>query len=428
MNNTAPTRARFIVLGFAVTLAIITYVDRVCISQAAPAMQEEMGLSKVEMGYAFTAFGWAYALFEIPGGWLGDRIGPRKVLMRVVSMWSIFTIATGWAWNLLSLVICRFLFGVGEAGCFPNLTKAFTLWFHASERVKAQGIMWLSARWGGAFTPLLVGWMLAGGDGRPGLGLHYKWVFLIFGVLGVVWAVLFYGWFRDHPHDHPSVNAAELAEIGETDRVGTGHAMPWGKLVTSRTVWMLWAQYFFMSYAWYFYITWFPTYLKEQFTTLTDIERALLACVPLFFGGLGCFISGFVSLPLEKRLGGRSRSRRVIGIVGLSAAGLLMLISTQLNMPLLSVLAVGLASFGNDLTLPCSWGACMEVGGRYTGALAGSMNMVGNAGGAIAPMVVPLVLAATNNNWMINMVLFAVAYFLAAGCWAFIDSDDRLHD
>ncbi|MFA6546517.1 MAG: MFS transporter, partial [Limisphaerales bacterium] len=120
--HAAPTRARALVLGFAIALAIITYVDRVCISQAAPQIQKDLGLSKIQMGYAFTAFGWAYALFEIPGGWLGDRIGPRKVLMRVVGMWSVFTVATGWAFNLASLVVCRFLFGVGEAGCFPNIT------------------------------------------------------------------------------------------------------------------------------------------------------------------------------------------------------------------------------------------------------------------------------------------------------------------
>ena len=244
-------------LLFAISLAVITYVDRVCISQAAPLMQSELGLTKIQMGYAFTAFGWAYALFEIPGGWLGDRIGPRKVLMRVVSMWSVFTVATGWAWNLVVLVFCRFFFGVGEAGCFPNITKAFTHWFPVSERVRAQGVLWLSARWGGAFTPLVVGWMLAsGGEGKFGLGLHYRWVFLIFGALGVFWAVAFYRWFRDHPKDHPAVNADELAVIGETAHAGD-HAMPWRRLFASRTVWMLWGQYFFMSYAWYFYITWF---------------------------------------------------------------------------------------------------------------------------------------------------------------------------
>ncbi len=427
-SKSTPSRARQVVLWFAVTLAIITYVDRVCISQAAPAMQAELGLSKIQMGMAFTAFGWAYALFEIPGGWLGDRIGPRKVLMRVVSMWSLFTIATGWAWNLVSLVVCRFLFGVGEAGCFPNITKAFTLWFPVSERVKAQGILWLSARWGGAFTPLIVGWMLAsGGEGKMGLGLHYRWVFLIFGLLGIVWAISFFRWFRDHPRDHPAVNEAELAQIGETGSTGN-HAMPWGRLVASRTVWMLWAQYFFMSYAWYFYITWFPTYLKEHFPGMGDMQRSLLACVPLFFGGLGSLISGLCSAALDRRFGSIARTRRFLGVAGMGLAGVMLLISMQIEAPVLSVLAIGMASLFNDLAMPAAWGACMDVGGRYTGALSGSMNMMGNAGGAIAPMVVPLVLAATDNNWSINMGLFALSYFLGAVCWCFINSEDRLHE
>jgi MFS family permease len=321
------------VLFFAVTLAIITYVDRVCISQAAPAMQAELGLTKIQMGYAFTAFGWAYALFEIPGGWLGDRIGPRKVLMRVVGMWSLFTVATGWAWNLWSLVVSRFFFGMGEAGCFPNITKAFTNWFPSTERVKAQGVLWLSARWGGAFTPLIVGWMLAsGGEGKFGLGLHYRWVFLIFGLLGVVWALSFYRWFRDQPKDHPAVNAGELAVIGETHHSGD-HSMPWGKLLASRTVWMLWAQYFFMSYAWYFYITWFPTYLKEQFTSMGDMQRALLACVPLFFGGIGSILAGLLSARLDVWLGSIARTRRWLGVLGMGAAGLMQLCSAIFPCP-----------------------------------------------------------------------------------------------
>jgi MFS family permease len=416
------------VLFFAVTLAIITYVDRVCISQAAPTMQEDLGLTKIQMGYAFTAFGWAYALFEIPGGWLGDRIGPRKVLMRVVGMWSLFTVATGWAWNLWSLVVSRFFFGMGEAGCFPNITKAFTNWFPSAERVKAQGILWLSARWGGAFTPLIVGWMLAsGGEGKFGLGLHYRWVFLIFGLLGVVWALSFYRWFRDFPKDHPAVNAGELAVIGETQH-SSDHSMPWGKLLASRTVWMLWAQYFFMSYAWYFYITWFPTYLKEQFTGMGDMQRALLACVPLFFGGIGSILAGLLSARLDVWLGSIARTRRWLGVLGMGAAGLMLIISMQLQTPVASVLAIGLAALFSDLSMPGSWGACMDVGGRYTGALSGSMNMMGQVGGAIAPMAVPLVLAATNNNWSINMGLFALSYFLGAICWAFINSDERLHE
>src|ERR1051326_7871530 len=192
------TRVRYLVIVFAVSLAVVTYIDRVCISFAAPVIRQDLGLSVVEMGWAFTAFGWAYALFEIPGGYLGDWIGPRRVLMRIVIWWSFFTAATGWAWNRTSLLVTRFLFGMGEAGCFPNLTKAFTTWLPSHERVRAQGITWLSARWGGAFTPPLVALVIR----------HFGWrhSFEIFGILGIVWAIVFFMWYRDDPLKHPKLN------------------------------------------------------------------------------------------------------------------------------------------------------------------------------------------------------------------------------
>lgn len=409
-----PTRTRYWVILFAITLAIITYIDRVCISKAAPLIQQDLGLTKQQMGYAFAAFGWAYALFEIPGGWLGDVIGPRKVLMRVVVMWSLFTAATGWAWGLVSLVIFRFMFGIGEAGCFPNVTKAFTIWLPITERVRAQGIMWLSARWGGAFTPLLVGWLLT--------LMPWRSTFLLFGGVGVVWAVFFYRWFRDNPREHPGVNAAEIAVIGNPDENLVKHGrVPWAKLLKSPTVWLLWGQYFCMSYGWYFYITWMPTYLKESFPQLTDMERSLLNCIPLFFGGLGSIFCGLISGPISRRLGSTARTRRLMGFVGLTGAAVMLVVSIQFKNPLLAVLSVGMASFCNDLAMPGAWGACMDVGGKYTGSLSGSMNMMGNAGGALAPMIVPFVLKATNDNWNANFAMFAVVYCLGALCWLFID-------
>jgi len=409
-----PTRTRYWVIVFAITLAIITYIDRVCISKAAPLIQQDLGLTKQQMGYAFAAFGWAYALFEIPGGWLGDVIGPRKVLMRVVVMWSLFTAATGWAWGLVSLVVFRFMFGMGEAGCFPNVTKAFTIWLPITERVRAQGIMWLSARWGGAFTPLLVGWLLT--------LMPWRYTFLLFGLVGVVWAVFFYRWFRDNPREHPSVNAAEIAVIGNPDENLVKHGrVPWGKLLRSPTVWLLWGQYFCMSYGWYFYITWMPTYLKESFPQLTDMERSLLNCIPLFFGGLGSIFCGLISGPIARRLGSIARTRRMMGFLGLTGAAVMLVVAIQFENPLLAVLSVGMASFCNDLAMPGAWGACMDVGGKYTGSLSGSMNMMGNAGGALAPMIVPFVLKLTNDNWNANFAMFAVVYFLGALCWLFIN-------
>jgi len=409
-----PSRIRYWVIFFAVTLAIITYIDRVCISVAAPLIQQDLGLTKQQMGYVFAAFGWAYALFEIPGGWLGDVIGPRKMLMRVVVLWSVFTAATGWAWNAVSLTVCRFLFGMGEAGCFPNLTKALTIWLPAVERVRAQGIVWLSARWGGAFTPLLVAWVLG--------FISWRWAFVLFGLLGIVWGIAFYRWFRDNPRDHAEINAGELELLSGSEQNFAPHSkVPWGKIVASRSVWLLWAQYFCVSYGWYFYITWMPTFLNESFPHLTNIQRTLLSCIPLFFGGLGSIFTGLISARIARRLGSTALTRRLLGFVGLTGAAVMLLVSIQFKNPLLAVLAVGLASFCNDLAMPGSWGTCMDIGGRFAGSVSGSMNMMGNIGGALAPMVVPIVLNSTGGNWNANFIMFAVVYFLGALCWLFID-------
>ena len=205
-----PTRARYWVIVFAIILAVIQYIDRVCISQAAPAISEDLGLTPKQMGYIFSAFTLAYALFEIPTGWLGDKIGARKVLIRVVLWWSFFTAATGWMWNHLSMVVTRFLFGAGEAGCFPNLTKALSAWLPTRDRTRAQALMWMGARWGGAAAPLLVVAVMS--------FTSWRVAFSIFALLGLGWAVVFSLWFRDNPRAHPGVNAAELALLQENEK------------------------------------------------------------------------------------------------------------------------------------------------------------------------------------------------------------------
>ena len=412
-STSKPTRARHLVIVFAITLSIITYIDRVCVSQAAPNISKELGLTKEQMSFAFGAFGLSYALFEIPGGWLGDWIGPRKVLMRVVIMWSLFTAATGWVWNVTSLWIARFIFGAGEAGCFPNLTKAFTIWLPKTERVRAQGIMWMSARWGGAFTPLLVVWLFS--------FMSWRSAFALFGGIGVIWAIFFYRWFRDSPGEHPSVNAAELALLDGAESNATGHSkIPWKTFLTNRSVWMLWAQYFCMSYPWYFYITWLPTYLQEGRGVSVE-KSAVLAGVPLFFGGLGSLFCGLISARVAKRLGSTAKTRRFMACIGLLSASITLLIFLKIKDPTMAMLVMGLASFANDLAMPGAWGACMDVGGKYAGSLSGSMNMMGNLAGFVAPVTVAQILKYTNNNWDLPILSFAIVYFLGGLCWLFID-------
>src|SRR4051812_6455504 len=314
-----PTRARYWVIVFAITLAVIQYIDRVCISQAAPFIIADLGLTTKQMGFVFSAFTFAYALFEIPGGWLGDKIGPRKVLMRVVLWWSFFTAATGWVRNLWTLLVTRFLFGAGEAGCFPNLAKMFTNWLPADERSRAVGVMWLSARWGGAFTPLLVVWVFS--------FMSWRHAFELFGAIGIVWAIWFYFWFRDNPRNHPKVNAAELELLQGVERNSAGHAdVPWRRFLESRTVWLLWLQYFCFSYGWYFYITWLPTYLKEA-RQLELHKGALLAGLPLFFGGIGAIFSGWLAAWLIRRRFDVAKTRRFLAVLGYTGAAAMLILS-----------------------------------------------------------------------------------------------------
>ncbi|HWR50764.1 MAG TPA: MFS transporter [Bryobacteraceae bacterium] len=416
-----PSCARHWVIVFAVTLSIITYIDRVCIAKTEGEIRAALGLTKTQMGLAFSAFAWGYALFEIPGGWLGDWLGPRRVLMRIVIWWSVFTAATGYAWSLMSLWVIRFLFGAGEAGCFPNLTKSFTTWLPQDERVRAQGIMWMSARFGGAFTPLLVYWVLQYMDWRH--------AFVLFGAVGVVWAIFFYWWYRDNPRDHKSVNAAELALLKGAEETASGHGnVPWGKVIRSRTVWGLWVQYFAVSYPWYFYITWILTYLGE-YRGVTAGRAATYAVFPLLFGGIGCFLSGIITPRIARRMGDVARARRLVAMAGASGAAALMFAHTQIPDPLVGMLVMGLASFANDIIMPCSWGACMDVGGKYAGTLSGSMNMMGNLAGGLAPFVFGMVLdmarrpgvAPSFTDALPNFYIMAGIYVVAALSWLIID-------
>jgi MFS transporter, ACS family, glucarate transporter len=415
-SDSKPTSARHWVVVFAISLALICYTDRVIIAQAASNIQAELGLSRVQMGWVFFIFSWAYTVFEVPGGWMGDRWGAKSVLLRVVTLWSFFTAATGWAWSYASLLACRFLFGVGEAGCFPNLAKTFTNWLPHTERLRAQGLMWFAARWGGAVTPFLVALMLQ----------HITWrhTFLMFGMLGIVWGVLFYTWFRDHPRDHPAVNAAELALIPSVEKAGAvREATPWGLILGSRSVLLLWLQYFLLSYGWWFYIQWLPTYLKEArgFALPKDaLMGALLAGLPLFLGGIGCWLSGLLVPWLARRFGNKA-ARKGLGFCGLGAAGSLMLLSIQLTDPVLAMVAMGFAGFANDLTVPASWGACMDLGERHTGTVAGGMNMMGAGGGAVAGPMVAYLLRASNDNWNLPLYVAAAGYFAAMACWVWID-------
>jgi MFS family permease len=404
-----PSRARYRVVALAIGLAVLSYVQRVAISGAAVPISHDLNLSKQQMGLAFGAFGLAYALFEIPMGLMGDRLGVRRALARVVLAWSAFTALTGAAWDVMSLVAIRFLFGAGEAGCFPNLTRMLSTWLPARERVTAQSLMWACTRWGGAVTPPLTllciqlfGW---------------RWAFAVFASLGLIWCGIFLAWFKDDPAAHGAVNAAER-EMLEASRVLTTHGSErnWLRLLLTRRVAVLGLQYFCFSYVWYFYITWLPTYLREGRGQSPE-RAALLAMLPLLFGGFGSLAGGIAA---------RRLSRRAIALGGFAATAVLLIVFTRVQQVALAMVVMGLASFCSDLALPISWDMCVEIGAAYTATVGATMNMLGNLAGFVAPVAGGMILqrmGAGTAGWNLLIETMAGAAAMSALCWLYLDPD-----
>lgn len=408
-----PTRQRYWVVVLGVALAFITYIDRACIGQAAPAISRELHLTPLQMGYVFSIFGFTYAAFEVPSGWLGDWIGPRKVLMRIVLAWSVFTAATGWAWNLPSLLVTRFLFAIGESGCFPNLAKCFSVWLPVRERGIAEGMKAASARWGGAVTPLLV----------VGLMNHFTWrgTFQIFALFGVVWAIVFYRWYRDDPRDRAGVNASELALLhGAASRAAGNAGVPWKKFLSSRSAWLLWTQWFCYNYGFYFYLTWLPTYL-QQARGIELRKSALLAGLPLLCAGSGSLVSGLIALRLSKIIGDVSLTRKITACTGFGASAIMLLVFARLHDPVLAIAALCVSSFAAEFSGPLAWTTCMDLGGRYVGSLTGGMNTLGQLGGGVGPAMLGMILTWFHNDWSIAFYVSAAVSSLGIVCWLLMD-------
>jgi MFS family permease len=412
--TTTPTTARHVVTAFAVALAVITYVDRVGISVAVPLIRQDLALTSIQMGWALSAFGWAYAVFEIPGGWLGDRIGPRRVLMRIVLWWSFFTAATGWAWSATSLIAIRGLFGAGEAGAFPNLTRVYTTWLPKHERERAQAILWMATRLSGAFTPLLVAILIE--------AITWRRTFELFGVIGAVWAILFYRWFRDSPSQHPAVNQAELALLPPESETAVAHSgVPWGRIFSNPHVWLLSLQYMCLAYGWWFYINWLPTYLRDARGTTLKMG-ALLSGLPLLLGAAGCLVSAFLAPRLASATGSVSMARRILAVGGFIGASVCIVLFTGVQDPVKAMFVLGMAGFFNDFAMPVAWASTMDVGGRYSGTVSGAMNMMGSIAGASSTIVVGYLLAWTSGNWNLTFYISAAIYLVGAVCWLFLDS------
>jgi MFS family permease len=358
------------VLGMLFLLSVLTYVDRVCIGWAATDMQRDLDITPERWGWVLGAFAIAYAVFEIPTGSMGDRIGPRRVLTRIVLWWSVFTSLTGATFHYYFLLVSRFLFGAGEAGAYPNSSASISRWFPATERARAQGLVWMASRVGGAVAPWMVVPILA----RWG----WRAAFYFFGALGLVWAAAWYVWFRDHPSEKPGVSKRELDEIGAGSRPVTHEGLPWGRALRSANLW--WIMLMYHTYCWgsFFYLSWLPNYLEHgRHFNRSDIVA--LAWLPFAFGGTANLLGGFASDYLVRRLG-LKWGRRTIGLIGLGASAVFIFCTTLTQDKVASVVFLALGYAGSDFMLPTAWAVCLDVGRKYAGAVTGAMNTAGQVG------------------------------------------------
>ncbi len=418
-----PTHVRRWVLFVVCLVYFITYLDRVNIAVAAPLIMKEFDISKVQLGAVFAAFSWSYASFQIPVGMLGDRYGPRKVLASLVTFWSLMTGATAVVWNFGSLLVARFLFGIGEAGAFPNATRAFSKWIPATERGFAQGLTHAFARLGGAVTPVIVVAIMSAWGWRE--------AFYISAVIGLVWAAVWYVWYRDTPSEYRErwggINASEVEVINrEKPARGTAPKVPFRRLLKSKNLWALCVSYFCYCYTVWIYLTWLPTYLVEG-RGFTIVRMGIFAGLPLLAGTIGDTLGGWLSDKLWIRTQNGRFSRRVVAMFGLLVAAAFMIPGAVTSSPYAAVFFLACALLGLEMAVGVYWAVCLDIGSESAGTVSGMMNSVGNLGAAISPLLFGLIVQNTG-SWVYPFIVASGLLVIGAGLWLRINPEISVDD
>ncbi len=371
-------------------LTVLLYVDRACISAAKDGISKDFGLSKTEFGWVLAVFTLGYALFQTPSGWLADRFGPRKVITGIVSIWSLLTAVTGASLGFVSILIIRFLFGAGEAGAFPALSKVAFNWFPIKERGIVQGINFSGSRVGAAFALPLVAALIA----------HSGWrmTFAILGFSGIGFAIIWYALFRNKPEESSLVGADELKLILENRQkpAAVRSKLSAGRVLSSPNVWLAMFQYVCSNFTFYFTLTWMFPYIKERFA-LDGVSAGLYSSIPLLAGALGNVASGIL-VDWFFKAGRRSRSRKVPAMLGFLLSALGIILVTQTDSVGWAIAFMSLAVFGADMTLSPSWAFCIDIGRENSGVVSGMMNMAGNLGAFITIIAFPYLKEWTQSN------------------------------
>lgn len=416
----APSRVRFLVLAWLCGAAMLAYMPRNCLGVAESVIRADLGLTKEQMGWLLgAAFFLPYALFQLPGGWLAQVVGSRRLLPVLAVGWSVPSLLTGLPLGLPWLWAMRLVTGAAQAGLFPGATATVGHWFPATARALPSGALGSFMSIGGAVTAVLTAALLAA-------GLPWPWIFVVLSAPGLLWALGFYLWFRDDPQCHPAVNAAELRLIGVADHAAAAPlapaaAVPWLALAASPALWWISGQQFFRAAGYIFFATWFTTYLKNT----RDITLALsgfLSSLPLVGVVLGSLVGGLVSDWIMVRTGSRRLSRQGLAAASQLGCAVLIVLAYPVADASLAVLLISLGSFCASLGASCAYSITIDMGGRHVPAVFSIMNMAGNFGAMAFPVAVSYLVGSTD-SWDAVLFLFAGTYLAAALAWLLLKPD-----
>ena len=411
-----PTKTRWLILFLISLMYLICYMDRSNISVAQPEIAKAFGLSKNQMALILSAFTWAYALGQVPAGWLGDRLGPKKVLTVIMSWWSITAMLTGAAVGLGSLFSARFLLGLGEAGAFPVASRGMQLWFPRSERGRIQGTTHFFSRFAVAVTPFIAGSIM--------LAFGWRAIFYIFGSLGVIWSIGFALLYRNRPEEHKSVNQGELAQIRGLEADGSIRQLstkrlpaPWKHILSSPNMWYIALGYCCFFFGTNFYLTWYPTYLREH-RHMTLQALGILGSIPLFAGMAGDLVGGSLSDLMFKMTGKARFSRSVVAAPGFLLSGVFLIPAAMTENAYTSVLCLAASFFFLEFVIGPAWAVPMDVGGQFSGTVTGVMNMAGALAASVTPLVFGYYFGI--GSWMVPFFITSGVMVLGAFIWTFL--------
>ena len=408
----SPTRVRYTIVGTTTLVAVLLYLDRICIAEIAKRddFREVFGIGDAGAGMFMSVFFFAYALAQVPAGWLADRYGARGMLTIYVLAWSACTMLTGLAGGFAMLIAARVFFGFAQAGCYPTSSGLIKRWIPADGRGRASSVVSTGGRIGGVIAPVLTAWLLAD---------HLAWqhVLLLYGAAGVFVAALFWRNIRDSAAEHPKSNAAEQALVAKTDNSRSTGAPPWpplGPLVKSGTMWLMSLLQFSVNVGWVFLVSWLPKYLKEQHA-VPEKTGGLMSTIILVAGVVGLLLGGPLADWLRQRHGEqRGRTLQLVGALACAALAYGVVLLLDSPWPIVGALAV--VAFMTDLGIPAIWAYMMDVGGRNAAAVFGWGNMWGNFGAFTAINLVPMILCDHPGvpQWNQAFILFGGAFVVAA--------------